>query len=142
MPYRFHMKTLLLTFLCLVTLSTASLAQRKDRYAERPGGDEGPSLERVEEVTRLMSNQLHLNEAQFIKLREVNKIKLARLEEIQWQYANDLPQRTAKLAELEAQYETECGRILTPSQLSLFQEEQRRDSVPTQPANSNEGGLG
>ncbi|MBX0289782.1 hypothetical protein K3G63_04995 [Hymenobacter sp. HSC-4F20] len=136
------MKTLLLTFLCLVTLSTASLAQRKDRYAERPGGDEGPSLERVEEVTRLMSNQLHLNEAQFIKLREVNKIKLARLEEIQWQYANDLPQRTAKLAELEAQYETECGRILTPSQLSLFQEEQRRDSVPTQPANSNEGGLG
>lgn len=136
------MKTLLLTFLCFVGLSTASLAQKKDRYAERPGGDESPSLERVEEVTRQMSTQLHLNEAQFIKLREVNKIKLARLEEIQWQYAHDLSQRTAKLAELEAQYEAECGRILTPSQLSLLQEEQRRDSVPTQPVNSTEGGLG
>ncbi|GGG51196.1 hypothetical protein GCM10011378_29270 [Hymenobacter glacieicola] len=89
-----------------------------------------------------MSAQLHLNEAQFIKLREVNKVKLARLEEIQWQYVEDSQQRTAKIAELEAQYEAECGRILTPSQLSLFREEQKRDSSPTPPANSNEGGLG
>ncbi|UOQ77144.1 hypothetical protein MUN84_22295 [Hymenobacter sp. 5516J-16] len=135
------MRTLLLTFLLIGTLSSAAFAQRRDRYAERPG-DTDPSIERVDEVTRQMSTQLHLNEAQFIKLREVNKVKLARLEEIQWQYVEDGQLRNAKIAELEAQYEAECGRILTPSQLSLFREEQKRDSTPTGPANSNEGGLG
>lgn len=135
------MKTSVLTFLLVAGLSTISLAQKRDRYAERPG-DADISLVRVEEVTRQMSSQLRLNEAQFIKLREVNKIKLARLEEIQWQYQEDPLQRNAKLAELEAQYEAECGRILTPSQLSLFHDEQKRDVVPTPPANSNEGGLG
>ncbi|MBB4602078.1 hypothetical protein HNQ93_002353 [Hymenobacter luteus] len=135
------MKTSVLTFLLVVSLSTVSLAQRRDRYAERPGAPDA-AVERVEEVTRQMSSQLQLNEAQFIKLREVNKIKLARLEEIQWEYQQDPLQRNAKMAELEAQYEAECSRILTPSQLSLFREEQKRDSVPTPPANSNEGGLG
>ncbi|RPD45674.1 hypothetical protein DNI29_16070 [Hymenobacter sediminis] len=135
------MKTSVLTLLLVAGMSTISLAQKRDRYAERPG-DADISLERVEEVTRQMSSQLRLNEAQFIKLREVNKIKLARLEEIQWQYQEDPQQRNAKLAELEALYEAECGRILTPSQLSLFRDEQKRDMVPTTPANSNEGGLG
>ena len=32
--------------------------------------------------------------------------------------------RAAKIAELEAQYEQECSRILTPSQLSQLQSEQ------------------
>lgn len=134
------MKALSLLLL-LTVLGTAAQAQMKDRYAERPGIAE-PSTARVEDMTRSMSLQLQLNEAQFIQLRAVNKIKLARIEEIQWQYHDDLAERNAKLAELESQYELECSRILTPSQLSLLRNEQNRDIIPTQPTNASDGGLG
>ncbi|GAA3941723.1 hypothetical protein GCM10022406_27010 [Hymenobacter algoricola] len=88
-----------------------------------------------------MCNRLHLNEAQYIRLRAANRIKIARLDEIQWQYRDDLSKQRASISELEAQYEAECSRIMTPSQMSMYQSEQRRDSVPTQPS-QNEGGLG
>ena len=110
----------------------------KDRFAEHPGNSE-TSVARVEEMTRQMGQRLQLNEAQYIRLRAVNKIKLARVEEIDWQYQQNPLERTVRLAELEAQYETECSRILTPTQLSLFRTEQH-DAVPVPPA--NEGGLG
>lgn len=134
------MKALFFTCL-LVSLGITAQAQMKDRHAERPGTTE-PSMARVEDMTRSMSRQLQLNEAQFIQLRAVNKIKLARIEEIQWQYHDDATERNAKLAELESQYELECSRILTPSQLSLFRSEQNRDVIPTQPTNASDGGLG
>ena len=134
------MKALVVTLL-LAGLSTAAHAQMKDRYAERPGTTD-PSAAQVESLTRAMSQQLHLNEAQIIQLRAVNKIKLARIEEIQWQFHDDQPERNARLAELETQYEAECSRILTPSQLSLFHDDKQRDSVPVPPANAADGGLG
>ncbi|RSK45241.1 hypothetical protein [Hymenobacter rigui] len=134
------MKALFLLLL-LAGLSTAAQAQLKDRYAERPGTTE-PSAAQVERLTRTMSEQLQLNEAQIIQLRAVNKIKLARVEEIQWQYYDSPLERNAKLAELESQYETECSRILTPSQLSMFHDDRQRDAVPPQPTNPTDGGLG
>ncbi|UYZ64169.1 hypothetical protein [Hymenobacter weizhouensis] len=135
------MRTALFTLLLLVGLSTAAQAQMKDRHSERPGTTE-PAPARVDELTRQMSRQLRLNEAQYIQLRAINKVKLARMDEIQWEYQNDPARRNALLMELESQYENECSRILTPSQLTLLREEQKRDSVPTQPVNSTEGGIG
>ncbi|GAB3223782.1 hypothetical protein GCM10027346_03190 [Hymenobacter seoulensis] len=89
----------------------------------------------------MMNKQLRLNEAQYIQLRAVNKIKIARADEIQWEFYDNPSLRSAKLAELEAQYEQECSRILTPSQLSLLRDEQKREVVPV-PTDGNEGGLG
>ncbi|QIL74646.1 hypothetical protein [Hymenobacter sp. HDW8] len=88
-----------------------------------------------------MSSNLRLNEAQYIRLRSVNQIKLARLDEIEYEYT-DAEQRRQKAAELEAQYEAECSRILTPSQLSVFRAEQNLQ--PDQPTknDAHEGGLG
>jgi outer membrane lipopolysaccharide assembly protein LptE/RlpB len=134
------MKALLLTLTLLLSLTTMASAQKKDKYAEMPG-NETVTEARVGELTRQMCNQLHLNEAQYIRLREANRIKLARLDEIQWQYKTDLTQQHTKIAELEAQYEAECSRILTPSQLSMYRSQQQHDDVPAQPA-SNEGGVG
>ena len=133
------MKAFLFILTLLAVLSTTAQAQMKDRYAERPGNAD-PSSARVEELTRQMGRQLRLNEAQYIQLRDVNKIKLARTEEITWQFQENPLERDAKLAELQAQYEVECGRILTPSQLSLFRNDQHHETVPVPPA--NEGGLG
>jgi hypothetical protein len=90
-----------------------------------------------------MCNALHLNEAQYIKLRAANQTKLARIEEINWQYNSNIAEQRAKIGELEAQYEFECSRILTPSQLSLLRSEQQRETQPTPaPADPTEGGLG
>ncbi|WP_226915556.1 hypothetical protein [Hymenobacter siberiensis] len=73
--------------------------------------------------TREMTNRLHLNEGQFLKLLPLNRTRLAGMHNIDQQYRADEPTRAAKVAELEAQFEQECSRILTPSQLSQLQQQ-------------------
>ena len=112
-----------------------------DRLSEHPtfntgakpkkGGDEAVAL------TREMTNRLRLNEGQFLNLLPLNRTKLVGLKNINREYRNDGATRAAKIAELEAQYEQECSRILTPSQLSQLQSEQP-GSTPTGTGN----GLG
>jgi outer membrane lipopolysaccharide assembly protein LptE/RlpB len=133
------MKALFVTVLLVTGLHTASSAQKQDRHAELPGAS-AVSQSRLSEITRQMSNDLRLNEAQYIRLRAVNKIKLARLDEISWQYRSNPIEQQARIGELEAQYEAECSRILSPSQLSALQNDLRHDAVPaTDPL---EGGIG
>ncbi|RZK13822.1 MAG: hypothetical protein EOO56_26235 [Hymenobacter sp.] len=78
----------------------------------------------VTTMTREMSNHLQLNEGQYIKLYSINRTRLARQQEIEHAAGSDASARTAQLAELQGQYEQECARILTPSQLSLLQQDQ------------------
>ncbi|WP_126546821.1 hypothetical protein [Hymenobacter amundsenii] len=132
------MKAFFLALSLFIGLGTAAQAQLKDHHSERPGNS-SPTAAQADALTRQMSQQLSLNEAQIIKLRTVNKIKLARTDEIKWQFHEDPLECKAKLIELQSQYENECGRILTPSQLSALRDE-HPESVPTPP--SSEGGLG
>lgn len=134
------MKYALLLVLAVLGLSGSVWAQRADRHAELPSG---AMLDRarVEELTRQMCNTLHLNEAQYIRLRAANLIKYARQEEISWQFKDDMAAQRTHLTELEAQYEAECSRILTPSQLSTLQAEKQRDAMPTKP-DPAEGSIG
>lgn len=78
----------------------------------------------VTAMTREMSNRLQLNEGQYIKLYSINRTRFARQQEIEHATASDASARTTQLAELQGQYEQECARILTPSQLSLLQQDQ------------------
>ncbi len=107
-----------------------------DRLTERPALKMSSPYDAVA-VTRNMTNQLHLNEGQFLKLLPLNRTKLAGLNSINREYKNDEPTRAAKAAELEAQYEQECSRILTPSQLSQLQ--QQNGQPTTAPANAGNG---
>lgn len=84
-----------------------------------------------------MSNRLRLNEGQYLKLLPLNRTKLASLTTINHAYKNDEATRAAKIAELEAQYEQECSRILTPSQLSQLQ--QNNGQPTTTPVNTGNG---
>lgn len=74
------------------------------------------------EVTREMSTRLQLNEGQYVKLLGLNRTRLARQHEIEQSTASDLPARQNQLGELQAQFEQECSRILSPSQLSQLQQ--------------------
>jgi Spy/CpxP family protein refolding chaperone len=87
-------------------------------------GTDPKTSQNVAAMTREMSNHLQLNEGQYIKLYSINRTRLARQQEIERATASDVAARTTQLAELQGQYEQECARILTPSQLSLLQQDQ------------------
>ncbi|MDF7811419.1 hypothetical protein [Hymenobacter sp. YC55] len=134
------MKSSLITLLLFIGLTGVASAQKQDRHGELPGNND-PSIVRVREVTRQLCNSLHLNEAQYIRLRAVNQIRLTRLDEITWQYKDDIVEQRARISELESQYEAECRRILTPSQISALRTEEQHDDIRST-IDANEGGVG
>jgi Spy/CpxP family protein refolding chaperone len=81
-------------------------------------------------VTREMTKRLRLNEGQFLHLLTLNRTKIARMNSINREYKDDEATRAAKISELEAQYEQECSRILTPSQLSQLQQDNGQPATP------------
>lgn len=86
-------------------------------------------------LTRQMANSLHLNEGQYVKLYAVNRTRVAQLGEINAYFKADESGRTARLAELDAQYDQECSRILSPSQLAQLHQEKGAPAMPTDTGN-------
>ena len=122
--------------LLLALVSFTAQAQMSDRFSEHPTSRKMPSADAVA-MTREMTARLHLNEGQFLQLLPLNRTKLSGLSSIKREYRNDEATRTAKTAELEAQYEQECSRILTPSQLSQLQ--QSNNPPAAEPASTGTG---
>lgn len=123
--------------LCLALVSFSVQAQMRDRLSEHPATMRKAKLVDAETMTREMTNRLHLNEGQFLKLLPINRTKLMGLNSINREYKHDEATRNAKTAELEAQYEQECSRILTPSQLSQLQQSNTRPA--TEPGGTGNG---
>jgi hypothetical protein len=121
----------------LAFASFSAHAQMLDRLSEHPRIlSKGPAPDAIA-ITREMTSRLHLNEGEFLKLLPLNRTKLAGLTSINYLYKNDEATRASKAAELEAQYEQECSRILTPSQLSQLQ--QKNGQPATAPSGSGNG---
>jgi hypothetical protein len=125
----------LLTFLLIAT-SFSAQAQMSDRLSEHPTYGKSVAKD-AESATREMANRLHLNEGQVLRLLPLNRTKIVGLNSINREYQHDEATRAAKAAELEAQFEQECSRILTPSQLSQLQ--QNNSQPNTAPANTGNG---
>ena len=123
--------------MCFALVTMPAQAQMADRLTEHPKMSKAAG-EDVVAITRDMTNRLQLNEGQFLKLLSLNRTKLAGLYSIDHEYRNDEATRAAKTAELEAQYEQECSRILTPSQLSQLQQN-KNDQPASAPAGSGNG---
>ena len=121
--------------------SFSANAQMADRLSEHPTFHKSSMKESVGPdavaLTREMTKRLHLNEAQVLNVMALNRTKLAGLKSINQEYKYDEATRAAKIAELEAQFEQECSRILTPSQLSQLQ--QANDHPTNAPVNSGHG---
>ena len=86
--------------------------------------------------TREMAERLKLNEAQYIRLLSINRTRLVRQHQIEHATASNAAARSAQLAELQGQYEQECSRILSPTQLSQLQQDTAQPQ-PTAIANGN-----
>ena len=125
-----------LFIMCFALVALPAQAQMADRLSEHPKLSKLTGTEAVA-VTRDMTSRLHLNEGQYLKLLSLNRIKLLGLNSINREYRNDEVTRAVKAAELEAQYEEECSRILTPSQLSQLQQKSRQPA--STPASSGNG---
>jgi DNA replication protein DnaD len=81
------------------------------------------------ELTREMSNRLQLNEGQFVKLLTLNRTRQTRQQEIEQATKNDTSARNSQLTELQNQYDQECGRIMSPSQLSQLQQDENQSTT-------------
>lgn len=122
-------------FFCFALATLPANAQMADRLSEHPKLNEVLGND-VVALTRDMANRLHLNEGQFLKLLPLNRTKLEGLNSISRDYHIDAAARSARAAELEAQYEQECSRILSPSQLSQLQQDNGQPtSVPATTGN-------
>ena len=75
---------------------------------------------RAAALTRDMSAKLALNESGYIKLKNVNREQLAKVEEITNMYKNDQAMRTAKLAELQKSYDAQLQGFLNSKQLEAY----------------------
>lgn len=126
-----------ITALCLSLASLSARAQMADQITEQPTPREA-SRQEVIVQTRDMANRLHLNEGQYLQLLPLNRTRLSAINGIKCEYHADAATRAAKAAELEAQFEQECSRILTPSQLSQLQ----RDAQPATAPAATGNGLG
>ena len=131
-----------ITFL-LISAAAPAQAQMSDRLTEHPAGmsrtaPKAASPDPVA-VTREMTERLRLNEGQFLKLLPLNRTRFARTNSINRQYKNDAAMRAEKLSELEAQFEQECSRILTPSQLSQLQQENEAPAATPAPSGNGMG---
>ena len=125
--------------LLLALASFTAQAQMSDRLSEHPTARRKPPTVDAVAMTREMTTRLHLNEGQFLQLLPLNRTKLSGLSSINREYRDDEATRNAKTAELEAQYEQECSRILTPSQLSQLQ---HSNNPPTAEPAGTGNGLG
>ncbi len=81
------------------------------------------------ELTREMTARLQLNEGQYVRLLTLNRTRQTRQREIEESTRKDQSARTSQLSELQAQYEQECGRIMSPSQLSQLQQVENQGLV-------------
>ncbi|MGI4762217.1 MAG: hypothetical protein ACRYF0_16025 [Janthinobacterium lividum] len=88
-----------------------------------------PASQTPTEQTREMSTRLQLNEGQFVRLLTLNRTRQTRQREIEQGTKSDLAARNSQLAELQAQYDQECSRLLSPSQLSLLQQNENQTSL-------------
>ncbi|MDX5443623.1 MAG: hypothetical protein LPJ89_07560 [Hymenobacteraceae bacterium] len=71
-------------------------------------------------MTRQMSNELGLNEMEYIKLKALNREKLKRTAEIETMYSNDPSMKMAKLKELDSNYEEQLLPLLSPKQTEAY----------------------
>ena len=108
-------------------------AQFAERTIERTVQSGPVFSSEAADLTRQMANCLHLNEGQYVKLYAVNRTRFTQLGEINTYFKADEAGRTARLAELDAQYDQACGRILSASQLGQMHQEQDA------PANNGRG---
>lgn len=75
---------------------------------------------RIALLTRVMATELQLNEAEYIKLKAFNRERVLKSDEVATMYSNDTAILTAKLNEVEADFDRQFSSLLNPVQLAAY----------------------
>ena len=73
------------------------------------------------EQTRKLSQNLHLNESTFIKVKQLNDQKFQELDKATAMYANDAALKQLKISEIENKYNLQIEAMLNATQKVAFQ---------------------
>lgn len=74
----------------------------------------------VEEESRDLQKNLLLNEAQYLEIKEINKVRRQMIDAITSMYPHEPAKREDRIKELEKQYDLEFGKVLNKQQLNNY----------------------
>ena len=104
------MKKFFLSIVLVAFFSCVSQAQDIPSSADK----------RINLLTRVMATELQLNEAEFIKLRSLNRERILKSDEIAVLYAADAAVMATKLKTVEDNFDKQFTAILNPVQLAAY----------------------
>lgn len=84
------------------------------------GGD-GSVQARAIALTRFQAEKAHLDEGQYLKVKQLNVRMLTDMQDIKTRFAADPATMDDHLAATQTRYESDLRAILRPAQLALFQ---------------------
>ncbi|MDQ3290055.1 MAG: hypothetical protein M3Q05_02075 [Bacteroidota bacterium] len=104
------MRKVVLSLIVAASISTLTQAQTIPSSAEK----------RITLLTRVMATELQLNEAEYIKLRALNRERILKSDEMAAMYGSDSAVLTAKLKEVEVNFDKKFSVLLNPVQLAAY----------------------
>jgi hypothetical protein len=107
------MKNFISTLVLFMAISTSLVAQ--DRSSAPVN-----ARTKAYQITRIMSDQLRLNESEYIRLRTLNEERVMQTEEAAVEFKNDLVMKDAKLKEIEDNFDRQVQGMLTARQLDAY----------------------
>ncbi|MCB2376899.1 hypothetical protein LGH70_04860 [Hymenobacter sp. BT635] len=104
-------------FLALVALSAQSAALASN-------DTDGPAAvqARATSLTRTMAEKAHLDEGQYLKVKQLNLRMLTEMDDLKTRFAADPAILDQQLASAQVRYETELASVLRPTQLAVYQQ--------------------
>lgn len=76
---------------------------------------------------RQMANKLQLNEGQYIRLRDLTKVRQEQIDEINSMYSNDPAMRQAKTQAVQQEFDTQLAQSINQKQFTAYLQMQGRD---------------
>lgn len=71
-------------------------------------------------MTRIMADNLRLNESEYIRVRTLNEERMAEAAQAAALYQNDPELKDSKLKEIEEQFDRQLQALLSPRQLEAY----------------------
>ncbi len=114
----------------LIFLAAIFLLTSSQLFAQTNDYKTSPQLEaRCTELTRTMVNELRLNEIGYIKLKELNRDRIYRIEASKENYKSDMVALNLELQKIESDFEEKLVKILDASQLQAYTAYKRNNNA-------------
>lgn len=77
---------------------------------------------RATALTRSIAEKAHLDEGQYLRVKQLNTKMLTEMDEIKSRYTADQAMLDQHLAEIQARYEADLMALLRPAQVAVYQQ--------------------